>query len=82
MTIENMYKVSVRYLKASTAKLRNARSGAITVDWVVITAGVVGLAATVQIFINPIIVGEHGQSINAGVQASVHAGINGSLLGD
>jgi hypothetical protein len=62
--------------------MNKRQSGAITVDWVVITAGVVGLAATVQIFINPIIVGEHGQSVNAGVNASVQAGISGSHLGE
>lgn len=66
----------VRFL----AKVRKARTGAVTVDWVVITAGVVGLAATIQVFINPIIVGEHGESVNSGVEVSVQAGLSGSHL--
>ena len=57
-------------------------NGAVTVDWVVLTAGIVGLAASIQMFINPVIVGEHGGSVNAAMVTHVATGTNGTMLGD
>jgi hypothetical protein len=82
MKTELVCRIWTGRLRKALVRMGKAQAGAVTVDWVVITAGVVGLAATIQVFINPIIVGEHGRSVNAGVHASVQTGLSGSHLGN
>ena len=62
-------------------KFRNDESGAVTVDWVVLTAGVVGLGLVAVQIIMPAI-GDQGRAINTAVGTHVATGTGGNNLGE
>lgn len=82
MRVADLLLVKCQQVRKRFARCARDTSGAVTVDWVVITAGVVGLAATIQVFINPVVVGEHGGAVNQGMMASVNSGLSGTMLSD
>ena len=61
-------------------KFRNDESGAVTVDWVVLTAGVVGLGLVAVQIIMPAI-GDQGRVINTAVGTHVSSGTSATNLG-
>jgi hypothetical protein len=67
--------------KCCVSNFADAEDGAVAVDWVVLTAGIVGLAASVQLFINPTVVNGSGQTIEAGFGTAVNTGLTATVGG-
>jgi Flp pilus assembly pilin Flp len=61
-------------------KFRNDESGAVTVDWVVLTAGVVGLGLVAVNVIMPAL-GNQGRNINTAMGNAVTQGTTAANLG-
>jgi hypothetical protein len=69
----------VSSIRQSLAKTVFNEDGAVAVDWVVLTAGVVGLAASVHLFINPATVNGNGQTIETGFASAVGQSLSASV---
>jgi hypothetical protein len=69
----------VSSIRQMLAKTILNEDGAVAVDWVVLTAGVVGLAASVHVFINPTTVNGNGQTIESGFASAVGQSLSASV---